>query len=411
MLKRLRIKFVLVIMFIVTALFTGIFGIGLHMTRTNLKRDSLQMMRAMAYMPSNSQQMRIPNNMPNSIPNNMQNNFRMPFFTVYISDEGNIKAEGAEYYGITDEETLTKIVRTAETSKQPDGVLSDYDLRYLRVETMRARVIVFADISSEKAMIHGLVRNALFAGFIGCSIFFVISLLLVKWVTKPVETTWNEQKQFIADASHELKTPLTVIITNAEMLNDQSYPDSDKAQCSRNILSTSQRMRGLVESLLELARLDQHRIKMQRERIQLSKIVNDSILPFEPMFYENGMTLNTEIEEHIAAEGEADKLRQVVTILLDNALKYSDPAKPVTVKLKRQASNAVLTVSGAGEPLSKEDCKKVFKRFYRADPSRNDHESYGLGLSIAESIIREHGGKIWAESTDGYNIFSVSLPI
>lgn len=156
--------------------------------------------------------------------------------------------------------------------------------------------------------------------------FFVISLLLAKWVTKPVEKTCNEQKQFIADASHELKTPLTVIMTNAEMLNDKSYQGSNRKDLAINILSRSKRMRGLVESLLELARLDNNKAQISLADIDLSKLINDSILPFEPLFFESGMLLESDIDNGITALGDKENLRQVINILLDNALKYSDPA-------------------------------------------------------------------------------------
>ena len=252
-------------------------------------------------------------------------------------------------------------------------------------------------------------QTSLIIGLIGYTVFFVMSILLAKWMTKPVEKTWNEQKQFIADASHELKTPLTVIMTNAEMITDKSYTESDRDNLSKNILSTSKRMRGLVESLLELARLDNNKSIIRSDVIDYSKLINDCILPFEPLFYEKNMELSTDIDDNIKVEGDKDKLRQVITILLDNALKYYDPANSVNMLLKRQTSHCILKISGKGIPLSKADCKNIFKRFYRVDQARNDGHSYGLGLSIAESIINEHHGRIWAESVNGYNIFYVLL--
>ena len=168
-------------------------------------------------------------------------------------------------------------------------------------------------------------------------------------------------------------------------------------------------MRGLVESLLEVARLDNNRTQIKCETVDLSKLINDSILPFEPLFYENDMELSSDIDNDIKVSGDRDKLRQVVNILLDNALKYSDPADKVTVKLKRHSSECILSVAGLGTPLTKEERGNIFKRFYRVDQARNDGQSYGLGLSIADSIIKEHNGKIWAESENGYNIFYVSL--
>lgn len=403
MLKKLRIKFIAVIMSIVTVLFIVIIGLVLHLTMQNMERESVQMMRGMAYRPMMTAPLHKPDNMPDNI--------RLPFFTVRISDNGEISAFGGDYYDLTDQELLQKLVNVVQEESKETGVLSEYDLRFMKADNGRMKAIVFADISSEKAMIKGLIRNSVIIGLIGYVIFFLISLFLAKWVTKPVEKTWNEQKQFIADASHELKTPLTVIMTNAEMLSDKSYSESDRDGFSKNILSTSKRMRGLVESLLELARLDNNRTQIKLSEVDLSKLINDSILPFEPLFYENDMELSADIDKDITVQGNKDKLRQVVNILLDNALKYSDPADKITVKLKRHYSECILSVSGLGTPLSKEERENIFKRFYRVDQVRNDGQSYGLGLSIADSIIKVHNGKIWAESAYGYNTFNVSLPL
>jgi len=402
MLKRLRIKFIAVIMSIVTVLFIMIFGLVLHLTKQNMERESIQMMRGMAFRPMMSAPMHKPDKMPDNI--------RLPFFTVQIAEDGEITAFGGDYFDLTDKELLRDLVDAVNERSKETGVLSEYDLRYMKEDNGRIKTIVFADISSEKAMINGLIRNSVIIGLIGYAVFFLISLLLSKWVTKPVEKTWNEQKQFIADASHELKTPLTVIMTNAEMMGDKSYSESDRDGFTKNILSTSKRMKGLVESLLELARLDNNKAKPKLDAVNLSKLINDSILPFEPLFFESGMELAADIDNGINVEGDKEKLRQVVNILLDNALKYSDPADRVTVELKRQSSECIMSVSGLGAPLSEEERKNIFKRFYRIDKARNDGQSYGLGLSIADSIIKEHNGKIWAESENGCNNFYASLP-
>ena len=403
MLKRLRLKFILIVMSIVTVLFLVIFGLVLHLTRQNIERESIQMMRTLAFRPPDHAMMHRPDR--------MQENIRLPYFTVNVAHDGGITAYGSDYFDLTDQEQLRELVNTAEQSKAQIGLIQKYDLRFMKNNLPNAKTIVFADISSEKAMLRGLIRNAVIIGAVSYAVLFVISFLLAKWVTRPVEKTWNEQKQFIADASHELKTPLTVIITNAEMLSDQSYTEQDKAQFTDNILSTSKRMRGLVESLLELARLDNAKTQIQHSSVDFSKLLNDSLLPFEPLFYENDLMLSAEIESGTVIEGDAEKLRQVFTILLDNALKYSTPAGTVNVRMKRQNAACLLSVASNGAPLSKEECQSIFKRFYRVDQARNDTQSYGLGLPIAERIVSEHHGKIWAESGNGQNTFYVSLPL
>lgn len=403
MLKRLRIKFIAVIMSIVTILFIILFGLVLHFTKENIERESVQMMRTMSFHPPDDKPMHKPDKKPDQI--------RLPVFTVNISDDGELSAFGSDFYDLTDKELLQNLVDAANEKTKETGVLHDYDLRYMKSGKGPVHSIVFADISSEKTMLRGLIRNAVIIGLIGYAAFFLISLLLAKWVTKPVEKTWNEQKQFISDASHELKTPLTIIMTNAEMLSDKSYSERDRDGFTNNILSTSKRMRGLVESLLELARLDNNRVPIQHVPVDFSKLISDSILPFEPLFYENDMELSAEIDKDIQVEGDKEKLRQVVNILLDNALKYSDPSDTVTVRLTTHGSECILSVSGRGTPLSREERENIFKRFYRVDQARNDGQSYGLGLSIADSIVKEHNGKIWAESADGFNTFFVSLPL
>ena len=407
MLKKLKIKFVIVIMSIVTVLFLTTFGFIMHLTKENLERESIQMMQTLAFRPP----VPVMAKRPDFIPENDISGIRLPFFTVTVNDDGSTESFGSDIFDLSDEEMISELVKTAMSGKDKVGTLYEYDLRYMRNDETGKTSIVFADVSSEKAMLKGLVRNLVWIGAIGYICFFFISLLLARWVAKPVEKTWNEQKQFIADASHELKTPLTVIMTNAEMLVDQSYSQTDKSGFAGNILSTSKRMRGLVESLLELARLDNNRAQIKHEALDYSKLINNCLLPFEPLFFENELDLTTDIENGINVEGDKDKLKQVVTILLDNALKYSNNSEPVKINLKHQTGSCVLSVSGAGDPLSKEDCENIFKRFYRVDQSRNDGQSYGLGLSIAESIINEHGGKIWAESENGCNTFLVSLPV
>ena len=178
MLKRLKIKFIAVIMSIVTVLFIVIFGLLLHLTKQNIERESVQMMRTMAFRPPASAPMHKPDNIPDNI--------RLPFFTVNISESGEITAFGSDYFDLTDKDMLRKLVDKADETSKETGVLTDYNLRYFKSYSEFRKAIVFADVSSEKAMIKGLVRNSVIIGLIGYVIFFLISLLLAKWVTKPV---------------------------------------------------------------------------------------------------------------------------------------------------------------------------------------------------------------------------------
>jgi len=173
----------------------------------------------------------------------------------------------------------------------------------------------------------------------------------------------------------------------------------------------SRQMRGLVEGLLDLARVDNGIVKTTFEEFNFSAAAENCLLPFEPLFFEKGMELVSEIEPGISLQGSKSHLQQVVDILLDNAVKYGEPEKKVKVCLRRGGHYVQLCITTAGDEISREDLKQIFRRFYRIDKARSMNQSYGLGLSIAQRIVEDHRGKIWAESENGFNSFYVQLPV
>ena len=401
MLKRLYIKFVCVNMVIVTVMLCVIFGTILHFTRTNLEEESLDMMRTMAMAPT--PMIGRPDELPQDV--------RLPFFVLEVGNRGEVLRAMGGYFDLSDQELLYKLVEKAGEQGENTGTLPEYNLRFFRMERPDGQQrLVFADISSEISTMNGLLRNCLLIGMGSFLVFLIISILLARWAVRPVEKAWGQQRQFVADASHELKTPLTVILTNAELLQSPEYDRGIHIRCAENILAMSRQMRGLVESLLELARLDAADAPKEMGHVDLSKLTADAILPFEPVYFEQGLTLNSQIQEGLVLKGNEGQLRQVVEILLDNAQKYSRPAGAVSVQLHRQRGQYLLSVSNPGAEISEEDRKNIFKRFYRVDKARSMNRSYGLGLPIASQIVEDHKGKIWVESGAGINTFFVSLP-
>lgn len=437
MIRKLRIRFVSIMMVIVCTMLIIIFGLVVHMTHSRIREDGFRMMESVANAPMGTRSDRNPKRKDE----NREMNVQLPFFRVQIDADGKIVDTDGDYYDLTEEGSeavLEELVSAATTSEEKVGDLHDYNLRYYRcnakrwfdkqvpdedsvpdspekvaVNTAAGQIIVFADISSEIATMRSLYRTCVIIGLGSFASFLVISIFFARWAVRPVEEAWAQQRQFVSDASHELKTPLTVILTDAEMLKSPRFDEAHKAQFVENILTMSNQMRGLVESLLQLARVDNGAIqKMPLQTIDLSGLVSDELLTFDALFFEKGLTLAEDITDGITVHGSPQHLKQVIEILLDNAQKYSAPHGTVQVTLQKSgAHHCLLSVADPGDTISPEDLKKIFQRFYRIDEARAMNHSYGLGLSIADNIMKAHKGRIWAESEGGINTFRVELPM
>ena len=395
MLKKLRRRFVAITMAIIAAMLLILFGLVLYFTNRDLDQQSdafLQSVAQSALDPANPE--------PKS---------QLPYFTLQFNLKGEVLASGKTHYDITNIQFVDKLMHDLEddVGNRQDingyiGYLSDYELKYTIVTTSIVQVIAFVDVSSHQSTMLSLAQTILIICGIALVVFTFLTILLARWAVKPVDKAWNQQKQFISDASHELKTPLTVIMSNAELL--------ESGQAAENILASSRQMRQLVEGMLELARADNGQIKTNFGTVNFSKAVSDSLLPFEPVFFESGLILESHIEPGIQLRGNPQYLQQLTDILLDNAQKYSTPGI-VDVGLRRQGKNqCLLTVSNPGNPIPPGELTKIFQRFYRSDSARTSSGSFGLGLSIAQRITEEHGGEIWAESNSSGTRFNVLLP-
>ncbi len=313
-----------------------------------------------------------------------------------------------------DEETLSELALELENSSDDQGIVEAYQLRYARrqMEDGTTRYAL-ADVSIERGILRMQVLHSLVTYLGASALFFLFSVLLSRWMVGPVERAWERQRQFVADASHELKTPLTVLLSNAEMLsNSGAMTDEKNLRRLDHIQAESLRMKDLVEDLLTLARSDSGRQALSLSPVNFSYIVTLSALTLEPIIYDQGREMELRVEDNLMVLGDAVKLRQLTDILLDNACKYGAPKSSIEVELARSGKrDLLLRVISHGTPIPPEELTMIFERFYRSDKSRGEEKGYGLGLSIAQAIVQDHGGRIWAQS-DGVssNIFSVSLP-
>lgn len=413
MIKKLRMKFIVTNMVFVISILAVVLGIFYY---ANLKRIRSQ--SEMALMQAIERERF--NWPPDKVePGRRPREFHpplIPVFVVILNQDRSIETIRENNLTISKElaDTLVNLVEEAGT---PRGILKDYSLRYLKIDTREGTKISFADLSYEWNNLKSLLISCIAIFFAAVILFLLLSLYLSRQALKPVETAWQQQNQFIADASHELKTPLTVILANLQILS--SHKDStilEQKKWLDNTREEAARMKQLVDELLFLARSDAGKIQTVQGTMapfDFSDRILNSVLLFESVAFENKIDLSNEIQPGIILEGNEQQLKQMANILLDNACKYAGKSGFVSVVLKSGAHHAVLTVENTGEPIPPEEQKHIFERFYRTDKSRVRKEGgYGLGLAIAKTIIDQHKGRITVTSSPETNtVFTVTLPL
>ena len=280
---------------------------------------------------------------------------------------------------------------------------------YVKKNDFENTLIVFASNSSlyENLRKSILINSGLFVG--SMIIILFISLGLSWLAVKPVKKAWEQQKQFVADASHELKTPLTVILANNNIM--MSHKNSTVEQEQKWLESTedeAQHMKQLIDQMLFLAKSDAGENRLQLSEVNFSEIVEGSALNFEPVAFEKEVLIDTEIAQDIMLEGNQTQLNQLAHILIDNAVKYSDEGSIIKIILSKKNDIVEFSVNNHGNEISKEDIEHIFDRFYRAEKSRTT-KGYGLGLSIAQNIVQNMNGKLSVQSnqTDGTTFTAV----
>lgn len=300
------------------------------------------------------------------------------------------------------------------TSEDIVNITKQYNKSYSRLEQINlfsAKYVLLMNPRNELIIINIEDINAklVLSAQVSILIFVLIELLtvyivkmLTNWLIRPVEEAFLKQKQFIFDASHELKTPLSVIITSAECLSK----NPKETKWLDNIQSETERMNKLVLDLLNLAKYDNSYENRVLSVIDLSKLVEKSVLTFESLIYDKGLNLKYHIDQDVNFKCVDSEMKQLVEILVDNAIKHAYDKSTITVDLIKKKDEISLVVKNRGDKIPKEEQSKIFERFYRSDNSRNRNENrFGLGLAIAKNIVLSHNGKIYVECKNGYTSF------
>ena len=324
------------------------------------------------------------------------------FYSVAFSEDGSVLSVNDGAKGIYGENELISIARDLLAKNKTAGRLDNLSYR-ISVKPEYTLVAFIDDTMTESSM-RMLLNNILVIGGMSIVILFFLSLILSRRIIRPLEENDKQQKQFISDASHELKTPVAVISTNAELLSRELGEN----EWLSNIQYENERMGNLVKQLLDLSRAENTETPM--ETVDLSRIVTGEVLAFESLAFDRGKTIQTDIDEGILVTGNQTQLTQLASILLDNAVRHGTGSE-IELSLKRQGHSASLIVGNDGDEFPPEKLEHLFDRFYRVDEARSsDGHHYGLGLSIAKAVAEKHGGNIAVSSQDGKIRFTVSIP-
>ena len=414
MIRKLRVKFILINMLSVFLVLAAVFGVLLFSSAKRLSDGSNAALMMALSRENDSEQFpwEIGGKKDQTEPLNpgsgrIKDEFSFVLtFTVKVDSEDKILATyGYGAAPVISDDVLQSAVETALSDPDGKGAIANLHLRYQVKKGLDNTKIVFADTTGERLYMNNLILISLEVGIPALAVFFLLAYLLSGLALKPAKAAWQQQQRFIADASHELKTPLTVILANTDIL--LSHPEAtiqNQQRWIENTKTEGERMKKLADNLLFLAKTDaaEHTEAKPAPHVpvNLSDTAWSALLPFESVAFEQGVQLNSDIKPGVTVYGNADQLSRLIVILLDNACKYSGKNGSVTLTLSKEQGRAKFSVHNTGSPIDKADLPYIFDRFYRADKSRAQTSGgHGLGLSIAKSIVDAHNGKLSVTSS------------
>lgn len=400
MFKQLKRKFIWMIMLLLTVV---LLGVCLAVFLSTASEEERQL-----YMALDSISLKGPGT---------ENRSPLSLSAISLNLDKNGNLLEAQGVSLPDEQTLANLAAevSAETASVGTLTIDGVSYAYSRQDSPSQGIhITLMDRSQQLQRPGHLALTLGGVTLFALGLLLLISIFFANRAVRPVQQAFEKQKQFIADASHDLKTPLTVIQTNLDVIEaNQSESVAQQEKWLAYIRSQTGRMSRLVQDMLSLARLDDQEDRPVLSRVDFSELLQSQLLSFEAPLYEGHIMMHSSIKESVYVTGDAEKLETLVTTLLDNACKHTPSGGELWVSLEREKSKALLTVKNTGDGIAPEHIEKVFDRFFRADSARSQQiGGHGLGLSIAKSIVDLHRGKIWAQSEHGsYTAFFVELPV
>ncbi len=400
MIKKLKIKFIFTNMFLICAVMIASFVILYYNTASDLKNESISALKDIAHTKRD---------VLGDLFGNRENNNKYSRFSTYtleIDERTNTcYIEGfGDVENLTDENIkyINSLINSIHMYNSSEGLLEEYNMRFYVAEIPFGERIVLLDKGYEDEQLSNLFISFAASGGIAFVCFLIISVFVAKIAVKPVEKSIEQQKQLVSDLSHELKTPITVISTNTEIVlshTDSTVNDERKWLCY--IKDEAKRMSDMISTMLYLAKTDEASSKPITADIDLSNTAYEIALPLESVCFENNKSFTYTVEPNLYIKAEENSIKQLLVILLDNAIKYSNENGRIELKAMSISDKAVITVFNSGPPIPKECIPHIFDRFYRVDKARSrENGGSGLGLSIAKRIIENNEGTISVVSNE-----------
>ena len=317
------------------------------------------------------------------------------YFSILLDSSGQVLESDTGQIVAIDDETAAEFAQKVYDSGRTDGFLGEY--RYLRSEEDGNIRIIFLDCGRSLTNLRTMLFASILVSLLGLAAVLLLLILFSRRIVRPLAESYEKQRRFITDAGHELKTPLTIIGADTDLAEMELGENEWLADIRRQ----AERLTGLTNDLIYLSRMEEEQPKLSLIEFPLSDVAEETAQSFLAPARTQGKTLSLAIEPMLSFYGEEKSIRQLLSILLDNALKYSPEGGEISLSVRKQNRSVVLTVSNPSvRPLEKGKQAQLFDRFYRGDPSRSGEGGYGLGLSIAAGIAAAHRGKIRAESSD-----------
>ena len=323
-------------------------------------------------------------------------NYMTRFFIVAIGSDSSVLFTSMDFVASVTETEAIEYTEKVLSGKSEHGYIGNF--RYARIEAEDADIVVFLNCEKEIQSMNSIFYMTLLISVAALILVFFLVLLLSKKAIQPIAQNIEIQKRFITDASHELKTPLTSISTSIDVIEI----DSGKSEWTDNVRQQVSRMSGLVSQLVALSKLDEVKPVAGKEQIDLSSAVWETLEVHMPQAKAHGKTITTDIQDNVTIVGEKTSIQQMLSVLIDNAIKYSTENSEIRLSLHKNKNKIKLVVFNTCNYEKAPDVDRLFDRFYRPDESRNTSTGgNGIGLAIAKSVVETHGGKISASCPDG----------